>query len=548
VNGSTPCSNFAQDSKVSGLAYYTATAQDSASCSGACVQITATPTAQPNSCSLTSGNCTPANVTPVSSRLQTGTYSYKFSGYDNSGNPVIVAGTFSVSNGAILSGVEDTVSAAGFAKNSITGGSFTPTTADPNNSNNSGTLVLTGASPTQFRAVLDVAGDTQMIETDNQGTGWGIAEAVSTSKVFDKSGQTYAFGLTGTDSSGGRAGFAGLIPIDGAGNVTGGLMDVNDNGSTSNICGTSPCSVTGTYTADATTAGLWHFTLTTAATQHFDMFVANGGSNANSPLNLYVIATDPVDPTHPAVLGTMTLQDSTKTYNNAAFNNTSVSALTGASSNVSLTLGTTDGNGDFSGQFDQNNNGTELSVSTFTYKYGTAPASGGSNVGRYTFQMLGNPSASPAVSPLTFVLYASGENRGYLLDQSSSSVMTGTMNPQVGPKQNSGIFANSSLTGTFAAATNSSSASSITPQAMNLLLTSQGNSTFDVNGTEYPPGTPGNVAGTYNITASGTGTIVLTAPSATNYILYAVDATDFYLIIDASKNQGVTSPILFVSQ
>jgi hypothetical protein len=544
VNGSAACANFAQDSKISGLAYYTG--QDS--CTGACVQITATPTMQPTSCSLSSSNCTPAKVTPETSRLQTGTYSYKFSGYDNSGNPVIAAGTFGVNNGAILPGVEDTVNASGFAKNSITGGSFTPSTTDPHNSNNSGTLVLTGASPTEFQIVLNVAGDIQMIETDGQGSGWGVVERVSAGKVFNSGAQAYAFGLTGVDASGARAGFAGLIPINGSGNVSGGLMDVNDNGNTSNICGSSPCNVSGTYTADATTAGLWHFVLTSAVTQHFDMFVANGGSTSNAPLNLYVVATDPVDSTHPAVLGTMTLQDSTKTYNNAAFNGTSVSVLTGAGSNVSLTLGNTDGNGDFSGQFDQNNGGTELSVSSFAYKYAAAPASGGSNVGRYTFQMLGNPGASPAVSPVNFVLYASGANVGYLLDQSSTSVITGIMTPQTGPKQNGGIFANSSLTGTFAAATNSSSASSVTPQAMNLLLTSQGNSTFDVNGTEYPPGAAGNVSGSYSITANGTGTIGLTAPGTADYILYAVDGTDFYLIIDASKDKGVTSPVVYVSQ
>jgi hypothetical protein len=544
VNGSTPCSNFAQDSKISGLAYYTA----NDSCTGACVQITATPTVDPTSCSNNSSNCTPAKVTPVTSRLPTGTYGYKFSGYDNSGNPVIVAGTFAASDGVVTSGVEDTFGASGLVRNSITGGSFTPSTTDPNNSNNSGTLVLTGASPTQFQVELDVAGDIQMIESDKQGTGSGIAERTSTSKVFNTAAQTYAFGLTGVDSSAARAGYAGIIPIDGAGNVTSGLMDINDNGNTSNICDSSPCNVAGSYAADQTTAGLWHFTLTTAVTQHFDAFLANGGANANSPLNLYLISTDAVDATHPAVLGTMTLQDSTKTYNNAAFSATSVSALTGTSSNVSLTLGTADGNGNFTGQFDQNNNGNELSVSSFAYKYAAAPASGGQNLGRYTFQMLGNPGASPVVQPLTFILYASGANRGYLLDQSSSAVMTGTMSPQIGPKQNAGIFANSSLTGTYAAATSSNSAASVTPLAMNLLLTSPGNSTFNVSGTQYPPGTPGSVTGTYNITASGTGTIGLTAPGTADYILYAVDATDFYLIIDASKDKGVSSAILSVSQ
>ena len=74
--------------------------------------------------------------------------------------------------------------------------------------------------------------------------------------------------------------------------------------------------------------------------------------------------------TNPAVMGTMVFQTPGTTYNNAAFNGTSVSALIGANNNVSLTLGTTDGttstdsscNGNFTGQFDQNNDGAEVSA------------------------------------------------------------------------------------------------------------------------------------------------------------------------------------------
>ena len=60
----------------------------------------------------------------------------------------------------------------------------------------------------------------------------------------------------------------------------------------------------------------------------FDFFIASGTASKTNPLTFYAISTDPVA-THPAVSGTMVLQDSTQTYNNAAFKGTSVSALTG---------------------------------------------------------------------------------------------------------------------------------------------------------------------------------------------------------------------------
>ncbi len=112
--------------------------------------------------------------------------------------------------------------------------------------------------------------------------------------------------------------------MDGSGNIASGQMDVNDNGSTSSICGVSPCSVTGTYTPDANISGLWHMTLISSAILHFDFFISSGTANKTNPLTFYAISTDTIGATHPAVSGTMVLQDSTPTYNNAAFTGTSV--------------------------------------------------------------------------------------------------------------------------------------------------------------------------------------------------------------------------------
>ena len=63
--------------------------------------------------------------------------------------------------------------------------------------------------------------------------------------------------------------------------------------------------------------------------------------------------------------------------------------------------------------------------------------------------------------------------------------------------------------------------------AANLLLTSPGNQTYNVAGTQYPGAQA--VTGTYTLTFTGTGTIVLTAPAA-NYVIYAMDTSHFEMI------------------
>ncbi|MGA8538988.1 MAG: hypothetical protein WB566_05780, partial [Terriglobales bacterium] len=447
------CKNFTPAPGVSSPGYAVYTAHDT--CSGNCVQISAVSTVDPNGCAA---NCTVAKVSLVTSRVN-GTYGFQFSGFDGNNNATALAGTFTASNGVISGGSEDRLTASGWAKFAITGGAYVPTSSDPDNSNNAGTLTLTtGVYPNTFQVTLDGAGDLEMIESDNQGAGSGIAKKSASSGLFTGA-QTYAFGFSGVDASGNRVGYAGLLPMDGSGNVVGGEMDANDNGNATSFCGTGPCSVSGTYTADACNCGLWHMTLNagTASLLNFDFFISSGTTSKTNPLTFYAVSTDPVA-THPAVSGTMVLQDSTQTYNNAAFKGTSVSALSGASasgaSNVSLTLGSTDGKGNFSGQFDQNNAGTILSVAQFPPTTGTnnyTYAATGTN-GRYTFNLLGNPGSSPVVAPVPFILYANGANRGFLLDQSSSSVMIGTMNPQ---GKGGGIISGSTFPGTYAAATTS---------------------------------------------------------------------------------------------
>lgn len=553
------CKSFHQDPNVSGVAYYKA--QDS--CSGSCIQISAVTPLDTTGCSTNPKSCTIAKASLVASRVN-GTYAFRFSGYDGSNNATAVVGTFTAAaNGTITSGIEDELTSSGPVQNAITGGSYTPTPSDTNNSNNAGTLTLTtGAFPNTFQVVLDGAGDIEMIESDGHGTGSGIAQKWSSSNPSNlfTGDQTYAFGFTGVDSVGKRVGFAGVLPMNGSA-VVGGQMDVNDNGVTNTVCA-SPCSIAGPYTPNG--AGVWHMTLTVGTTTlDFDFFISSGTASKTNPLTFYAISTGAVDSAHPAVSGTMVLQDSTQTYNNAAFKGTSVSALTGANganTNVSLTLGTTDGAGNFSGQFDQNDAGTILSGIQFpptgsnSYTY----AASGTN-GRYIFNMLGNPSANPVVAPIPFILYASGANRGFLLDQSSSSVMTGTMKPQ---GKGSGIFSGTELPGTYAAATTGSGNSNVGPIAANLLLTSPGGGVFNVSGTQYLP--QATVTGTYDFTTgsagAGVGTLTLTAPSAQKYVVYVLDTSgctlsspvciiqDFLMMDETTSTPNKNPSIIFAQQ
>ena len=224
ANG-VPCANFVQDPNISGLAYYT----QNDTCGNNCLQISAVQVNDPTGCAVNPKNCSIAKASVVTSRVN-GVYAFRFSGYDSSNHATAAVGTFTATNGTVTSGVEDELTSNGWVQHSITGGSYVPTSTDTNNSNNAGVLSLTtGAFPNKFQAVLDGAGDISMIESDGHGTGSGIAQKSASSNLFTGD-QTYAFGFTGMDASGNRVGYAGVLPMNGSGNIISGQMDANDNG------------------------------------------------------------------------------------------------------------------------------------------------------------------------------------------------------------------------------------------------------------------------------------------------------------------------------
>jgi hypothetical protein len=490
-------------------------------------------------------------VTVVKSRLLgSSTYAFRFSGFNIAG-AIARVGNFVVSadGKGIASGVEDELTSGGPQARTITGGSVSM------NSNNQGTITLNstgtgGAESNTYTMVLDANGDIQMIESG--GNGSGVIELADPS-IFKTSALNgnFVFGFTGADVNGKRVGYAGFLPMNGSGGIAGGLLDTNDNGGGTN--GT-PLNVTGTYGMSSNGTGTMTL-MVNGQTFSFDLYAVSGQTKAKDPLTVYAISTDPIA-TNPAVSGTVVFQapDSKNNYNNSTFNNTSVASLTGvdgSNSNVSLSLFFTDGSGNLSGNFDQNDAGTILSVSSFStgYTYSAAP----SGSGRYTFQLLGNPNANQP--PLPFVLYASAPNQGFLLDQSSPSVMTGTMVLQTAPKAQSGIFAPANFPGTYAAATTSSGTKLVDPIAANLLLTWVNDETCTkqcVDGKQYDASGSATVTGAYAIQANGFGTFTLNAappPPPPTHVVYVIDITHV-LVMDVigTKNGGTANASIINAQ
>jgi hypothetical protein len=456
-----------------------------------------------------------SNITVVNSRLN-GPYAFRFSGYDTTNKPIAIAGNFVVnSNGTIQGGVQDELTAAGHSRCSILSSSSYSLDV-----NSHGTLTLKtsagvcSVNTRGYKIVLNASGDGRMIEFGD-GVGHGSGQfSQATSSSFKNSALSggFAFGLTGTDIiSGKRAGSAGYFVSDHLGGLSGGTMDINDGG-----VATTSAHVTGTYNIAADGSG----TLTLIDNDHagttyqFAIYVVGGKTqNASNPLTLYMISTDPLA-NKPAVVGSIVFQDPTEKYDKTTLNGFSVTNLTGvdntgSNTQVSLTAAKGDGSGNISATYDANNAGAILAAKAFNSTY-TATGNG-----RYTVDWL-----SPAVH---FVLYLTAANRGFLLDQSSTAVYTGTMDQQTGSS-----FSTSEMAGSIEAATSGSGTSDASQIAMNLLMATDGLTNFTVAGKQDETNGGQNagqtVTGPTNTMLDvGTGTITLTAPAPTKYVLYAID-------------------------
>ncbi len=213
------------------------------------------------------------NTLQFTSAAFNGSYAFNLSGAGSSGRPgsLAAAGAL-VSNGTgvISTGALD-VNSAGTAS---TGLAVTGTYTAPSTSGR-GTMVLSSSFGTQNFVYYIVDGTRlKVVETDATAQ---LAGDLLTQPAAPFSNtnlrSAYAFAFLGS-SSHGPLGEAGIITLDGTGHVTGGTIDINDDGNAQ-----GGLSVSGTYSVVDTATGRTTMTLSTGnSTYQYDLYPQLNGA------------------------------------------------------------------------------------------------------------------------------------------------------------------------------------------------------------------------------------------------------------------------------
>lgn len=304
----------------------------------------------------------------------------------------------------------------------------------------------------------------------------------------------YAFSFSGKDANG-LVAVAGTLAADGAGNISSGMLDLNQQGS-----GAANGTLSGTYTIAADGRGT---ATLTASTGNFTLaFVVVSNSRA------LVIRFDKTS----SGSGAMDLVDSSA-FSTSALSGTLVFNLSGldASANPLATLAsiTTDTTGTVtSGVQDTSDNGaivTNQPISAGTLQVGSN--------GR------GTAALTTSAGPLNFVFYVVDANHIKLVETDKLPALAGDAFRQTGP------ISNASLSGPFAFTVGGMDTAN-GQFAAGAVLTADGagaisSGSEDINDAGSPT-TNVAITGTYTLDASGRGTATLssTTAGALNFVIY----------------------------
>jgi len=315
-------------------------------------------------------------INPAGTPLADGNYSFQFRGTAHDGNAVAIDGTFEVSKGAIGIGFydENELNQAPVTDQTITGGSASI------GANGLGQLELTLQSGNITFALAAPASattagndtDIRIIEFDDTtGTGMrgsGVLKVSTFNGSLSAIKGGYAFGFSGFDTHSQPFAMAGSFQADGAGNITSGAFDANDNGTMLDVS-----TLTGSYTVDPVGRGTITLKVSPSATLTYRF-------SQVSPTELLVISGDISSATVPLSAGTALQQ--TGTLSNASFTGANVLQLTGSAIQTALfipdvTLGllTSDGNGNLTATYDEYKVSL-LAPQTYTATYTVDAATG----------------------------------------------------------------------------------------------------------------------------------------------------------------------------
>jgi hypothetical protein len=367
-----------------------------------------------------------------------GQYAFLMSGIDITGAYFARIGSFTADGaGNVTAGLQDVLNLStgqGFTQISATGGSYSI------QSNGRGTLsVQTANGSLRFSLAMQSTSTGYIVQTDLSASSSGSfalqspanfsVSALTSHFVFDFSGVTF------TPSAAAPVSLIGEFNPDGAGTITGGVLDTNNG----NLQPSGPTPIApGTYALDSTGAG-------------------SSFGRGTMTFNGYTFAFYIIDSAHIVALeedklggtsGDAFLQSSSVPTQNSQFNGSFVYLQAGASVKgsegpvVRVTRLTSDGNGNLGSiSLDDNNDGryTHLSqgsnISKATYSMDTANA--GTGRGTLTFTDSGT-------GTYTNVFYLVASSQGVIQVTSAGIIADGPL-----LAQSSGPFALNGLTGNF---------------------------------------------------------------------------------------------------
>jgi Putative Ig domain len=466
--------------------------------------------------------------------LLSGSYSFIFNGFDSDGS-VAIAGNLSANgSGVISSGQFDSNRVSGvFIASTLTG-----TYAVGNDGR--GTMQLIGTNSkgamltTNYLLVEQSNGNFQLIENDTVGTpqthGAGIMK-LNTSSALGPSNLTgnYAFEFVGRDLAGTPEVIAGVVHANGNGSFTPGTIDINDAGTYS-----PSLALTGnSQFSGSNNKGLAVFTYqlpsSAQVTARYTFYMV-------SPSDLFLIAVDAIDTTHPSLAGEMLLQQSSVVFDSSSLNGISVatgSGLNGQAADVYAGLLTGNGNTAAGFVFDENNGGT---VTTGVNSSGTFVADPDTN-GRIQFTGVGAETTGQKIA----AAYLFGKNQGFTIG-SNPEVSYGLLEPQTSVAP----FTPASLKGGYtlgAPSTEDSLALNVLGQVNSPGLGSLLGTIDEVdnNGTAH---SLQNFVANYGVTSTGRGTMTTNSPVGipANLIYYIVSPASFRAI--SSDTGGTTHPVV----
>jgi hypothetical protein len=477
--------------------------------------------------SATSFASVPVTISAYSTSSLQGHFAFSMSGKNASGTFVRAGSFFADGAGTLHSGVEDVNDASGVTATPISFAGTYTVTADGR-----GTLQFNdGLTPASFNFVLVNGADLQIIGFDSTGTATGQANAQFPSKFNALAlNGSYVFDFTGVHGSNAISEI-GEFKADGAGHITGGSIDVNDNGTPSQLQITGntalpgqPPSYPSTYSAIDSGSGRGTLTLATSgATLHFAIYISTAGSAR-------FVGTDSLSATG-AVAGYSTQQDPNATFSLATLSGSYAFLLIGSGAGgayASAGSFAADGHGNItSGVLDENfissgndtvNANVVLSGTSYTL----------ASNGRGTIQLTG---------ARAYVFYLASVNTAVFQEADANNptiVRDGTF-----AHQQNASFALSQITGNYAIETadlSTTAGEGVTGQIATDGAGHISSGIVDINtaGTTHSGVAIGSTSSYSTSSSAGRGVMALglaTSPAQTrNFAVYVVDSTQAFVV------------------